>query len=474
MGVMVTDPTGDVRFEGSGGDRGSGHSDGHGSLSGAGRPAPPGGDTPGAAGGDTLGAAGADVPDGAGEDTPGASGSRARAISAAAIDFEDYATPLRDKSDEELRAANIVLTTVQNPWLMRAGTSLARLGLALRIPGAAGAIERTVFRQFCGGTSLEAALAAARRLHRFSVRIILDYAAESEKSEKGFEAAREEIERALTAAARGPEVAFCATKLTALVRDAVLERESAGAHLSEGEAAELERGEHRLGRLAGAASAAGASLFVDAEQSWLQPAIDRAIERVMRAENGDRAVVHTTVQLYLRDRLAYLRELVADARRRGYILGVKLVRGAYLEAEGERARERGAPSPVQPSKEATDADFDAATTLCLENIDVVRVCAATHNVASIRHMMREMERLEIPRGDPRVTSSQLLGMVDRLTFPLAESGYNALKYVPYGAVRSAFPYLLRRADENQSIAGQMKGELEAVRAELRRRGRFAL
>ncbi len=395
-------------------------------------------------------------------------------LGAASLDFEDYGAALRDKTDDELRAANIVLRTIQSQWMMKAGTSLARLGLALRVPGAATAVERTVFRQFCGGTSLEAARAAARRLYQHGVRTILDYAVESERSEAGFEAAREEIARALASASGGPEVAFCATKLTALARDPALVRASEGAELAAEDRAELERAEARLDSLAAAARASGAGLFVDAEQSWVQPAVDRLAERAMREHNRERAVVHTTVQLYLQDRLGYLRELIEDARRAGYTVGVKLVRGAYYEAEDERARQRGYASPLQPSKEATDEAFDAAVTLALDNIDVVEVCAATHNIESVRHLMREMERCGIARGDPRVTASQLLGMLDRVTFPLAQNGYNALKYVPYGAVRSAFPYLLRRADENKSIAGQMAGELEAVRRELRRRGRKAV
>jgi proline dehydrogenase len=398
----------------------------------------------------------------------------AHEVRAAEIDFDDYDRVLRDKSDGELRAANLVLRTIQSGWMMRAGTSLAKLGLALRVPGTAAAIERTVFRQFCGGTSLAAALEAAGRLHGRGVRTILDYAVESERSEAGFEAAREELERALVEGAKGPEVAFCAMKLTGFAREPLLADESEGVDLSEAEQAELARAGDRLAKVMHLAREVGASVFVDAEYSWVQPAIDRRVEELMREHNRERAVVHTTVQLYLRDRLEYLRELIDDARRGRYILGVKLVRGAYLEIEHERARARRSDSPVQPSKRATDEAFDAAVTLCLENLDILEICVATHNLDSVRHLMREMERLGIARGDRRVTASQLLGMLDRVTFPLAQAGYNALKYVPYGAVRSAFPYLLRRADENKSIADQTAGELAAVRRELRRRGRAAL
>lgn len=398
----------------------------------------------------------------------------ARAQTAPAFDFDDHGAALRNKTDAELRAANFVLRTLQSPWMMRAGTTLARAGLALRVPGTAAILERTVFRQFCGGTSLDEALATARRLHGHGVRTILDYAVEGGKEEAEFDEARRQLERALEHAASGPEVAFCATKVSGMARDELLAKASAGQPLSDGERAELDRVCARLEAVAGRAAELGEALFIDAEYTWIQPAIDDLTEQLMRAHNRQRAMVHTTVQLYLRDRLDYLRALLDDARAHNYLLGVKLVRGAYLEIENERAAERGASSPVQPSKEATDAAFDQALTLCLENLDRVVVCVATHNINSTHHLIAEMERLGIERGDPRVTVAQLLGMFDRVTFPLAAHGYNALKYVPYGPIRSAFPYLLRRADENRSIADQSAGELDAVRSELRRRGRRPL
>jgi proline dehydrogenase len=390
------------------------------------------------------------------------------------IDFDDYATPLRDRSLGELRAANLVFRTIQSSWLMKAGRGLARLGLALHIPGTAAALERTVFRQFCGGTSLEEALATAERLHTHGIRTILDYAAEGEDSEAGFDDTRDQLLRQIEAVAAHPAVAFCATKLTGLASFDLLERASSDQPLDPGDRAALARGHERIEQVARRAREVGQMLYIDAEHSWVQPAIDEVAQALMRAHNRERPVVHTTVQLYLRRGLDQLESLIADARANGYQLGVKLVRGAYMELENERAVEHRVDSPIQPSKQATDAAFDRAITLCLENLDRLWVCVATHNLDSTRHLMTEMARLGIDRADPRVTASQLLGMFDRVTFPLARRGYNALKYVPYGAVREAFPYLLRRADENRSIAGQMAGELDAIRAELGRRGKAAL
>ena len=386
-----------------------------------------------------------------------------------AIDFDDYEAPLRDKTDGELRAANLVLRTIQTPWLMRTGRFLARAGLTLRVPGTVGALERTVFRQFCGGTDLEQALERAARLYRHGIACILDYAVEGSDDEAEFDAITGEILRAVDAAIDLPEVASVAVKLTGIARFELLARIDAGGELDDSERAELERAEARLDQIADRAQLGGTSVFVDAEHSWVQDAIDAVVERAMRAHNRERAVVHTTVQMYLTGGFAHLERSIAAAREGGYRFGVKLVRGAYMEQERERATGRGEVSPVQPDKASTDAAYDQALTLCLENLDVVDLCAATHNLDSTRHLVTEMARLGVAPADPRVSSSQLLGMFDRVTFPLARHGYNVLKYVPYGGVRDAFPYLLRRADENKSVATQLGSELSAVRAELRRR-----
>ena len=387
------------------------------------------------------------------------------------LDFEDFGKALRSKSRSELRAARFVLATIQRPWLLRSGTILARAGLALRVPGTEAALAATVFRQFCGGTNLEQALACARRLNERGIGSILDYAVEGEDDEADFDRVTGEIDRVVLAAANRDEVAFAAIKLTGVARFELLERMDAGADISAEERAEFDRARDRLHRIATRARDSGTSFFIDAEHSWLQDAIDIEAERLMAEFNGERAVANTTIQLYLRTGLPYLKKAVARARAEGYVFGCKLVRGAYMEQENARAADRGYESPIQPSKPATDADDDAAITFCLENIDAVRVCVATHNVTSVRHMVSEMARLGIAADDPRVCSSQLLGMFDRVTAPLADHGYKVHKYVPYGNVRDAFPYLLRRADENRSVAEQLASELDAVRAELDRRRR---
>jgi proline dehydrogenase len=386
------------------------------------------------------------------------------------INFDDLSGVLGYRTDEELRAANFVLWTIRSSFMMKTGRAFARLGLALRIPGTVPALRSTVFRVFCGGTDLHEAMETTARLHQRGVGSILDYAVEGGKGERDFDGACHEIARVIDATAVRPEIEFVAVKVTGLCRFSLLEKATAGMSLDGHECEELQRAEDRLDELIVRAGQAGISVFVDAEHSWVQGAINDMVERCMRRRNRERAVVSTTVQLYLRGGIPFLRRSIGLAREHGYQLGVKLVRGAYMELERERAAERGLESPVQPDKAATDRAFDQATTICLENIDWVTTCIATHNVASTRHLVAEMARLGIAKDDIRVTASQLLGMFDRVTFPLAEAGYNALKYVPYGGVREAFPYLLRRADENKSVAEQLASELEAVRDEMRRRG----
>jgi proline dehydrogenase len=246
-------------------------------------------------------------------------------------------------------------------------------------------------------------------------------------------------------------------------------RSQAGVALTASEAAGLELAARRLAELATRATQCGVALTVDAEESWIQQVVDREVEAQMRLHNRGRAVVFTTVQLYLSSRLEYLRDLIEDARRNGYVLGVKLVRGAYMAAERARAQRLGYPSPVHATKAACDDHFDQAVALCLANLDHVEFICATHNVASIDALRRRMGELGIAPDDPRVVSAQLYGMFDCITYALAAASYRAAKYVPYGAVREVVPYLIRRAEENASVAAQSGGELARLRSELARR-----
>jgi proline dehydrogenase len=386
------------------------------------------------------------------------------------IDFDDYQNVFNHKSDQALRTTNFVLWTVCHPRLMKVSRFLAKAGLFLHVPGTVSALQKTVFRQFCGGISLEEAVTRSEKIHEYGVKTILDYAVEAVEDQQGFERVTEEYLRVIAKTASEDAVEMIALKVSAFVRFELLEKVSGGVALEGLEEEEFELAKQRLDLLAHAASDARVSLFVDAEHSWVQGAIDELVDDLMTRYNHERAVVLGTLQLYLANRIPVLIAAIAKARANNYRLGIKLVRGAYLEREAERAAEFQYASPIQACKADTDRDYDRATTLCLENIDILTACIATHNVESTRHMVREMARLGISPDDRRVCSSQLLGMFDRITVPLARHGYNVLKYVPYGGVRDALPYLMRRADENRCVAEQLRGELEAVRSEMRRRG----
>jgi proline dehydrogenase len=262
---------------------------------------------------------------------------------------------------------------------------------------------------------------------------------------------------------------FAVFKATGLGRFELLEKVSAQATLSDAEKAELARLTARFDGLCRAARARGLPILVDAEESWIQPAIDELAWKMMRELNREGACVYNTLQMYRHDRLAYLREATRAAKAEGFVFGAKLVRGAYMEKERARAAALGRPSPIQPDKAATDRDFDAALTFCLERLGAVALFAGTHNERSCRLLGQLVADRGLKRHDARVVFSQLLGMSDHLTFNLAHHGFNVAKYVPYGPVKAVLPYLFRRVEENSSIKGQVGRELQLIESELRRR-----
>lgn len=383
-------------------------------------------------------------------------------------DLSDTATAFRYKSDGDLRRSHLLYKSIQSNLLVRSGPPLVEFALRLGLP-IDGLLRDFFFRQFCGGETLPQTLPRADALAQFGVHTILDYAVEAEKTEAGFDAATHELLRALDAAANRADIPFTAMKLTGIGSFDLLAKRSAGTALHGSEHIRYERMEARLDQLCGAAYRTGQGLLLDAEESWIQPEIDRLAEAMMRKYNRTRPTLYTTTQLYRHDRLAYLQHLLPQAKTEGWILAVKAVRGAYLEKENARARVHNYPTPMQPNKAATDRDFDAACTLLLNNLDHAALVAGTHNEQSCLHIVAHLQRLGLPRNDSRVYFAQLFGMSDHISFNLAAAGCNVAKYLPYGPLRAVLPYLFRRAQENTSIAGQSSRELKLVEAELRRR-----
>ncbi len=384
--------------------------------------------------------------------------------------FDDTEIAFRHKSDRELAKAYWMFKLIAWPWMVRLGSRLVDLALMLRIP-VHWALRWNVFEHFCGGESIEACAPTIKALDQHGVGTILDFSVEGKESDADFERSFQEILQTADTAAGDERIPFCVFKVSGIARHDLLTKVSDGAELSKAEAAEFETVVERIDAICKRAADGGTYALIDAEETWIQPAIDDVTLKMCRTYNQERVVVFNTYQLYRHDRLQALRDDLAQAREGGFQLGAKLVRGAYMEKERERAEEKGYPSPIQPDKAATDRDFDAALAVCAENLEHLAVCVGTHNETSSATMARLMAEHGIEKSDPRVYFSQLLGMSDHISFNLAALGYNVAKYVPYGPLREVVPYLIRRAEENTSVAGQTGRELQLIQDERARRAK---
>ena len=390
--------------------------------------------------------------------------------STAAPNLGDTRIAFRQYTDRGLLRAYWLFRIIGIPWLGATGRALTQFALALHLP-IKWAVKGTIFKHFCGGETIDESLNTAQKLGDGGLGTILDYSVEGQEDDDSLDRTRDEILRTIAAAKQRKDIPFSVFKPTGLSPVHILEKVSAGAPLSKEDAMAWESAQSRVLRVCQAAHDAGIPVMIDAEDSWYQPAIDAMATRMMERFNRERAIVFNTLQLYRHDRLAFLEESFAAAERGGYHLGVKLVRGAYMEKERERAAEKGYPSPIHADKAAVDRDYDDALRFCITHIDRMAVMAGTHNEQSALLLARLMEVRGIARNDRRVWFAQLLGMSDNISYNMADAGYNVAKYVPYGPVRAVLPYLIRRAQENTSVAGQMGRELKLIVEERRRRAR---
>lgn len=384
------------------------------------------------------------------------------------LTFENTEIAFSSKSDFDLKRAQWLFRIIGNPTLTVVGKHLTNFALALRLP-IKSAVKATIFKQFVGGETISESMAVAKSLEKYHVGSILDYSIEGKNEDADFESTTKETIKTIEAARGNDFIPFAVFKVSGLCRNTLLEKISTGEILNSDEANRFERLRGRVDLICQKAKEANTPVFIDAEESWIQPAIDGLATEMMEKYNHERAIVYNTLQMYRHDRLAHLRDAYAEAERRGYFYGVKLVRGAYMEKERERADELNYPSPIQPDKASTDRDFDAAVGFCLEHLDRIAVCAGTHNEVSSLRLAREMDRLKISHKDVRVYFAQLYGMSDHISFNLSDAGYNVAKYVPYGPVREVMPYLIRRAQENTSVSGQVGRELGLILREIKRR-----
>ena len=385
------------------------------------------------------------------------------------ISFNNTENAFKAKSDSDLNRSYWLFKMVGNPTVVNFGAKVAPIGLAI---GFKGLIKSTIFKQFVGGENINECDKTIAELGKFNIGTILDYSGEGKESEVDFDACCKETIETIHKAKNDKLIPFCVFKVTGLARFALLEKVSANEKLTDAEIKEYEKVKQRVFQISKEAFEANQPLFIDAEESWIQPAIDALADENMAKFNKDKAIVYNTFQLYRKDRLDFLKQTIANAKANGFHVGAKLVRGAYMEKERARAIEKKYPSPIQESKEDSDIDYNLALEECVKNIDMMGLCAGTHNEKSSLYLVELMNKYAISSSDKRVYFSQLLGMSDHISYNLALANYNVSKYVPYGPVKEVLPYLMRRAQENTSVKGQTGRELSLIIKEKERRSKL--
>lgn len=384
------------------------------------------------------------------------------------VNFSNTHIAFQSKSNKELRNSLMLFKAISYNWLVQAGPKMVALCFNIGLP-IKGIIRKTVFHQFCGGENISECEGNIQLMHKYGVGTILDYSVEGEEKEEVFEETAKEIILTIEKAAGNVAIPFSVFKVTGVARLELLERVNSKKKLSEAEQTEFNKVKLRIHAICESAYKNNVRLFIDAEESWIQDAIDSLVAEMMLLFNKERAIVYNTIQFYRHDRLAFLETSIAHAAANSYFYGVKLVRGAYMEKERQRALEMTYLDPIQPDKKASDRDYNEGLKLCMQHIDHVAFCAGTHNEDSCVYLMELMNNYNIPVNDERVYFSQLFGMSDHLSYNLGNAGYRVAKYLPYGPVKSVLPYLFRRAQENTSVKGQAGRELSLVQTELRRR-----
>ncbi|MGN6417671.1 MAG: proline dehydrogenase family protein [Pseudobacter sp.] len=400
--------------------------------------------------------------------------------SAPAISFDNTEYAFAYKSDKELKKAKFLFSSMGIGSLVRIGTRLTPWAIRVGLP-IKGLIRNTIFRQFVGGETLAETAVVANKLGEFNVQVILDYGVEGKEGEENFDHATEEFIRVIKYASTQRTMPFMSIKVTGFARFALLEKLDAAATdrsgylgmvhtevLNDAEKAEWERVVKRMERIISAAAESKIGVLVDAEETWIQDPVDALTMQMMEKYNRGRVVVFNTIQLYRHDRLQFLKDSFNQTQQR-FVLGAKLVRGAYMEKERRRAEEMGYPSPIQPDKASSDKDYNEAVEFCLHHIDQISLIVASHNEYSNLRATQLLDEKKIPHNHPHVHFSQLYGMSDNITFNLAKAGFAVSKYLPFGPIGDVIPYLMRRAQENSSVSGQTGRELGLIRKEVERR-----
>jgi proline dehydrogenase len=401
------------------------------------------------------------------------------------ISFENTAVAFANKNDGELKKAHFLFSSMGKPWLVNLGLKLTPLAIKLYLPFTKTIIRKTIFKQFVGGENLEETAKVADKLEEYKVQVILDYGVEGKDGEKNFDHAHDEFIKVITYAATQANIPFISIKVTGFARFSLLEKLDttmarltgtlmkrylgAVMLLTTDEKKEWHKVRLRMLRICEVAAAKNIAVLVDAEETWIQDPVDALTLLMTDVFNKNKTVIFNTIQLYRHDRLQFLKDCYTAAEERDFILAVKLVRGAYMDKERNRAAKMNYISPIQPDKESSDRDYNLSVEFCINHLDKISVIVASHNEHSNLYTTQLLDAKGLPHNHPHVHFSQLYGMSDNITFNLAKSGCSVSKYLPFGPIKDVIPYLMRRAQENSSVAGQTGRELGLIEKEMKRR-----
>jgi len=382
--------------------------------------------------------------------------------------FENTEIAFKSKSNKDLKKSYLLFKTLSYPWLVKCSKIATQVALGIHFP-IKWAVKPTIYNHFVGGETIEECLPRVSELEKYSVKGILDYSVEGGKTNEDIERALSETLKSIKNAGINKNIPFCVFKPTAFAAAEVLEKASKPEPLSDEIKREAEKFKERVNQLCHEAFLQNIPILIDAEDFAYQSFIDEVVTEMMRTYNKKKAIVFNTLQMYRWDRLNFLTDEYAKALEGNYYLGMKFVRGAYMEKEREKAEKAGYASPIQHDKLSTDRDFDAGIRFSIEHIDRISVFCGTHNEESCQNLIHLMDRHSLSKNDERIYFAQLYGMSDHISFNLASLGYNVAKYIPYGPVKHVLPYLIRRAEENTSVAGQTGRELNLIIQEKQRR-----
>lgn len=384
------------------------------------------------------------------------------------LNFENTAVAFESKSDWQLKKAKLIYTSFNSEFLVKMGSEIMLKALQFRLP-VKGIIKSTVFEHFCGGENIKDSEKSLKDLASYGIGSILDYSVEGEKSEKGFDNAMKEILRTIEKASKTESIPFSVFKCSGISSIELLEKVQSGKELSPKDKEHYESFKNRVHVLCQKAYDLKVRIFIDAEETWIQKPIDDICIEMMSKFNKEECIVFNTYQMYLKKSYGNLVSTWEKGEKEGFYVGAKLVRGAYMEKERERAEEYSYEDPINPDKSSTDKMYDDALRFCVEKKERMSVCAGTHNESSTLLLAEEMDKNGIAVNDQRFWFAQLYGMSDHISFNLSKAGYNVAKYLPYGPIDKVMPYLVRRAEENKSVSGQSSRELTLINEELRRR-----